>query len=499
VPKARRLASHPLTRIERGRPLAFHHEGRRVEAHEGETVAAALYAAGHNVLSRSMRYHRPRGLYCGTGACTHCFLRIDGVPNQRACLTPCTDQTWSEGQNAFPNVRFDLLSVADLAYPRYFDAHSAFVRPAPARSIFHRIVRGMAGFGRVPKAPVPQSFRRETVDVEVLVVGAGPGGLAAADAAARAGARVTLVEAETHVGGRLRHLPTPFHASRHEHAPRVEGKEYAAQAAADLARHGVDMRSRTRVFGVYDGRWAAATDTALLELHPQRVILAPGAIDAYPLVPGADRAGVLLPTAAFNVHGIAPQDPVLVYGATREGLLLARDLLACGVRVAGVFEPAAKPPAPPALVDDLRRLGVAVQIGHRAAFVAGSSRPRAVIFDTPTGRIRVACATLVCAAGRVLLSELFQQAGAQLAHDEARGGVVPILGSTMETTVRGLFAAGSAAGVEDEWSSVLRGRIAGAAAAASLQPDDAERRHRLEAALDQYAPAPAPTVATVLH
>jgi len=489
--RPRRLASHPLTQIERGGPLTFHHDGRTVHAYRGESIAAALYAEGQTVLSRSMRYHRARGLYCGAGNCTHCFVRVDGVPNQRACQLEAQPFTWSEGQNAFPNVRADFLAASDLAFPRYLDAHRRFVRPAFLRPFFLSIIRRMAGFGRVPGKPLPLAFRRETLEADVLVIGGGPAGLAAADAAAGGGAKVTLLEAEAKVGGRLRHLPTPFHASNQEHAPRTEGKTYADQAERHLRTLGVDVRTQTRLFATYDGRWTAASRASLVEATAPCVIAATGALDALPMFPGADRSGVLLATAAsrlINVHGIVPAEPILVYGATRDGLLLARDLVACGARVAGVYDPRPRPAVPQALLDDARRLGIGVQVGHRVSFVAGRKRPRAVVFDGPRGRVRVACATLVSALDRVVLSQVFQQAGAELHYDEARGGFVPVTGSTMETTVKGLYAAGSAAGIEDEWSSVLRGRIAGAAAALSLKPHDPERLKRLAAALDQYAP-----------
>lgn len=489
----RRLDVHPLTRIERGPPVRFRHEGRDVDAYEGETVAAALYAAGRVVLARSMRYHRARGLFCGTGGCTHCFLRIDGVPNRRSCLTPCEAHTWSESQNAWPDANHDVLAAADLAYPVYLDAHTAFVRPAALRPLFLRLVRRMAGFGRVPREPLAQRYRSERLEPEVLVVGAGPAGLGAAQAAAESGARVALVEAEPKPGGRLRHLPTPFEASTQEHAPTAEGKAWADERARELRAAGVELRLGTRIYGAYDGSWAAAGPSSLVEVRPRRVVLAVGALDAYAPFPGSDRSGVLLATAALkllNVHGIVPADPVVVYGATRDGLLLARDLVACGARVHGVYDPRPEPPAPATLVDDVRRLGVSVQVGHRAAFVAGRKRPRAVVSETGRGRVRVPCATLAMATGRWVLGELFQQAGAELGHDATRGGFLPIVGRTLETTVRGLFAAGSCAGVEDEWSSVLRGRIAGAAAALSLGPEDAERRRRLESAVDQYSPNP---------
>lgn len=438
-------------------------------------MAAALYAAGKPILSRSMRYHRARGLFCATGACTHCFLRIDGQPNQRSCQAPCEPTTWSEGQNAFPNVGFDLLEAADLAYPNYLDAHRAFVRPRFLRPLFTRVIRGMAGFGRVPRTPVAQAYLRVRDDPEVLVVGGGPAGLAAAQAAAEAGARVTLIETEKRLGGRLRHLPTPFQGL--PDAPQAEGKAFAADSERHLRALGATIRAGARAFGVYDGVWAAATSTTLFELLPGRVVVATGAQDTFEAFPGSDRAGVLQATAAerlLNQHGIPPADPVAILGATRHGLLLARDLRACGVRVAGVFDARAVVPPSPVL-DEVRAAGLRVEAGWRPRFVAGRCGPRAIVFLTPQGRVRVPCRSVVTATNRAALGQLFQQAGARLVFEPLTGGWIPQVNSQLETSREAVFAAGSCAGAADPWESVQMGRRAGAAAArkAPVPPPDA--------------------------
>ena len=88
-------------------------DGEPVPARTGEPVTAALLAAGEVLLSRSAKYHRPRGAFCLAGACGTCLVRADGLPSQRACRTPCRDGLAIETQNAVPDARHDLLGVID--------------------------------------------------------------------------------------------------------------------------------------------------------------------------------------------------------------------------------------------------------------------------------------------------------------------------------------------------------------------------------------------------
>lgn len=478
----RRLERHPLTLLRRGPPVTFHHNGRPVPGFAGEPVAVALYARGRRVVSRSMRYHRPRGYFCGVGHCTHCFVRLNGVPNVRSCEAPCEGHAWAEDQNAVPSVEHDVLGLADWAFPHYLDAHRAFIRPTILKPLFTRMIRGMAGFGRVPKAPVPQSFRHEQLETDLLVVGAGPAGLAAAEAAGTAGLRVTLLERSPQLGGRLSWLPTPFHATSPD-APRTEGKALVEESRRRLQAAGVDVRPGARLFGIYPGsQLAAATASALLRVRARGLVLAPGALDDYPPIPGGDRAGVLLSSGALrmlNEFGVLPGESVAIVGAGRDGLLLARDLIACGARVSGLVDP--RPARSSLLTDDLRRMGVAVRWETRAVSVRGRKSPRALEVEGPGGhRARISCDAVVLATGRHPAVELFQQAGCRIRHQGPMGGFHPETDARGRTSVPHLWAAGSAAGVVDEWASHLGGRLAGLAAARALKAPSAPSESALE-------------------
>ena len=71
--------------VERGRPLTFTLDGETIAAFEGETIAAALMAAGRRVLRLTQVEGRPRGVFCGMGACFDCLVVVDGAPSRRAC------------------------------------------------------------------------------------------------------------------------------------------------------------------------------------------------------------------------------------------------------------------------------------------------------------------------------------------------------------------------------------------------------------------------------
>src|SRR5262245_63455528 len=95
------------------RTVTFAFGDRTVTAPEGQSVAAALYAAGVRVFSRSFKYHRPRGLFCVAGDCPNCLMQVDGRPNVRTCIEPAREGQVVCHQNACPSLNFDVLRVFD--------------------------------------------------------------------------------------------------------------------------------------------------------------------------------------------------------------------------------------------------------------------------------------------------------------------------------------------------------------------------------------------------
>jgi len=83
-----RIQEHPVLNYQREKKIEFTFEGLKFEGYEGETIAAALHAAGVKVLSHSIEHKRPRGFYCAIGNCSSCLMEVNGEPNIRTCVEP---------------------------------------------------------------------------------------------------------------------------------------------------------------------------------------------------------------------------------------------------------------------------------------------------------------------------------------------------------------------------------------------------------------------------
>ncbi len=201
-----RLKPQRTELIDRNEPVEFQFDGLRVIAHQGDTVASALYAAGVSILSRSFKYHRPRGLLCGAGRCPNCLVNVDGVPNVRACTQRVRQGMNVRHQNAWPSLNLDFLSVLDRLQwlmPVGF-YYKAFHRPKFLWGLAKRVIRRVGGLGTIDiDADPPTDYHHRYQHQDVAVVGGGPAGLAAALAAAEQGVGVILVDDQPGLGGHL--------------------------------------------------------------------------------------------------------------------------------------------------------------------------------------------------------------------------------------------------------------------------------------------------------
>ena len=196
-------------RIDRAKPLGFTFNGQRYEGYDGDTLASALLANGVRLVGRSFKYHRPRGIIAAGVEEPNALVQLETgphtQPNLRATQVALYGGLSARSVNAWPGVGFDVGAVNDIA-SRLIPAgfyYKTFMWPAGFWMTYEKLIRRAAGLGKAPSEPDPDRYERMNAHCDVLVVGGGPAGLAAATAAASTGARVIVVEAEPELGGRL--------------------------------------------------------------------------------------------------------------------------------------------------------------------------------------------------------------------------------------------------------------------------------------------------------
>ncbi len=461
----------------------FGFDGREIVYRPGQSVGAALWAAGERTVRSTRIAGAPRGVFCGIGVCYDCLVVVDGVPDQRACVTP-----------AAPGMQVSTQSG----------------QPVPT----------ISGDSRVPAA--------ERLSVDVVVIGGGPAGMAAAGAAAADGARVVLLDAEARLGGQYwRHGVAGVGAQHHglDAWHTLSAGVSRATAAGTL-----EVRSRHRVWRIDPaGERAIAVhavtgghelpdgvEERAVTLTAAAVVIATGAHDRVLPFPGWDLPGVLTAGGAqalLKEHGVVAGRRVVVAGTGPFLLSLAAGLVHAGAEVVGVYEAGdargwarrwrSATSVPQALIEGaqyaatLARQRVPVRARHAVVAARGRERLEAVELVRLNGQGRavpgsarwVRCDALATGWGFTPRLELAQQAGCTVGASTAVGpaaGPAVIADTEGRTAVPGVFVAGEVGGVGGASLAEVTGRLAGAAAGAwargvpvALDGADLARRRRL--------------------
>jgi sarcosine oxidase subunit alpha len=348
-------------RIDRSRPLAFTFDGARYDGLAGDTLASALLANGVHLMARSFKYHRPRGVLAAGAEEPNALVgvRRDAArytPNVRATQLELYEGLEAESQNRWPSLAFDLGAINDLIAP-FIPAgfyYKTFMWPRAAwRSLYEPRIRAAAGLGTAPREADPDCYAARYAHCDVLVVGAGPAGLAAAAAAASAGGRVMLCDEQPEFGGSLLSLD-PQSAARIGDRPAMEWRTRTLAALAADSR--VTLLPRTTAFGYFPHNLVSLNERLAdhlasapedfprerqWQVRAREVVLATGAIERPLVFPGNDRPGIMLASAArtfLNRYGVRAGTRAVLVTATDEAYTVALELQRAGIFVATIAD-----------------------------------------------------------------------------------------------------------------------------------------------------------------
>ena len=440
-----------LNEVPHGERLTLTFEGEDITACAGESVAVALFASGERVLSRSVKYHRPRGFFCLAGHCGACLMRIDGKPNVRACKTPAKQDLRVERQNAFPSGGFDVLGAADFFFPKGMDHHTMMTSPRALNAVLNKVVRQLGGLGKLPDAPAAGTAlpRSRHQHADVVVVGGGPAGLSCATECARGGKRTLLVDEQDRLGGSL--LAHPAHGAR-----------AANEAVAAALKAGVEVRSSSTVLAWYPedlpprsdepGLLAVHTPEGLLTVTAARYVYATGAYDQNALFVDNDRPGVLPARAVGRLlvrFGVKPAERPVVVGDGPYARALAEALAKSGAAVTRVDG-----------------------IDEQLVAAHGHGWVRAI---ETTRRKKIKCDLVAIAAMPAPASELPRQHGVPVAFVDERGGFGCQVDDDGRSRVAQVFACGDVTGFGGIDDAVSAGARCGRAVVASFSGNGVHR------------------------
>jgi len=481
--------SHRLAeggRIDRGRPLRFTFNGRHYGGYAGDTLASALVANGVSVVGRGFKYHRPRGIFSAGSEEPNGVVQVESgahtLANARATRVELYDGLAATSVNCWPSVDYDFAAALGL-FSRFLPAgfiYKTFKWPASLWMTYESIIRRSAGLGRAPDGPDPDRYDKANVHCDVLVVGGGPAGLAAALAAGRTGARVILADEQNEFGGAL--------LSGNDEIDGTPARDWIGEATAQLeAMDEVRCLPRTTAFGYYHHNFLTALQRVTDHLGPhgggnlprqrlwriraKQVVLATGAIERPLIFAGNDRPGVMLADAArtyANRYAAKPGQRAVLFANNDGAYRAALDLRAAGVEVAAIIDTRREPTGD--LPAQAESSGIALFAGHGVVATHGRKRLSAIDVmalgddgrDVAGEARSIPCDLLCVSGGWNPTAHLFSQSGGRLRFDADRACFVPAEAAQEVRT------AGAANGTFSLNGSLAEGWAAGADAAASF-------------------------------
>jgi sarcosine oxidase subunit alpha len=423
-------------RVDHSKPVNFTFNGTNYGGFAGDTVASALLANGVHLVGRSFKYHRPRGILSAGSeepnallGTTHGAARYE--PNTRATVLEISDGLTTISQNHWPSLQRDVGAVNDALYMLFSAGfyYKTFMWPKSFwTKVYEPFIRGAAGLGVSPKQPDPDTYSSRFAHCDVLVVGSGPAGLAAALVAGRSGAKVILVDEQSEFGGSL----------LSETDAGIDGQagwDWLQSTVDELAGlPNVTLLPRTTAIGYYHQNFvglcqrltdhlavpvAGTPRERMWKIRAKQVVLAQGSIEKPLVFDRNDRPGIMLAGSArtyLNRYGVKVGASPVVVTSHDSAWLAAFDLARAGVKVAAIID--IRPVVAEALQSTAAGLGIEVLPAWTVTGTKGRlrvSEVRAVPINGGAGQARVfACDALLMSGGWTPSLHLFSHTTGKL-------------------------------------------------------------------------------------
>ncbi|WP_372831783.1 sarcosine oxidase subunit alpha [Pontibacterium sp.] len=379
-------------RIDRSKPLTFTYNGKKFNGFLGDTLASAMLANGIDIVGRSFKYSRPRGIVAAGAEEPNAVLQLGAteatqVPNVRATQQELFNGLVSSSTNGWPSVETDLMGTigkmgGSMMPPGFY--YKTFMYPKSLWDTYESMIRKAAGLGRSPLESDPDTYDKINQHCDVLVVGGGPAGLSTALTAARSGARVIFADEQNEFGGSL--------LSSKETLNGAPASEWVNAVVEELRGYdNVMLLPRSTVNGYHDHNFLtiherctdhiadiAPAGQARQRLHRVRakwVVLATGAHERPLVFANNDVPGCMVANAVstyINRYGVAPGNELVLMTTNDSGYQAALDWHDAGRKVVAIVDTRQNPKGD--RVEAARQRGLNLITGSAVIEVQGSKR-----------------------------------------------------------------------------------------------------------------------------
>jgi NADPH-dependent 2,4-dienoyl-CoA reductase/sulfur reductase-like enzyme/Fe-S-cluster-containing hydrogenase component 2/bacterioferritin-associated ferredoxin len=339
--KLKRITEHPILEIPEHKEINFTWNGKKLTGYEGEMISSTLFANGIHIFGHHPKDNSPQGMFCANGQCSQCLVIADGLP-VKSCMTPLT-----EGM----------------------------------------VVESVEGLPKLPEDDVePQIKAADIKEVEVLIIGAGPAGLAAAVELGKLGVETLILDDKDRPGGKLVLQTHKFFGSVEDSYAGTRGFEIAAILEEEISKlDSVDMWLNTTAVGVFSDKIVGAVkgikNKRYQRINPQKLLIATGAREKMLSFPGNTLPGVY-GAGAFqtlvNRDLVKSSEKVLIVGGGNVGLIAGYHAIQAGIEVVALIEALPQVGGYKVHADKLKRLGVPILTSHTIVAATGQDKVESV-------------------------------------------------------------------------------------------------------------------------